>query len=184
MKRFYEKYRKGLLNVAGVYASSVFLFTFFLIAPISMENTYLWISIYSVIFFAFLFSFLYRRMREAGSRENHEANRASVRPYPLKGLVYGLLGFLPFLFLELLYFLIHDPSSMEMSMRIFHIAFRCIFGPMYFIIRGLGYTWFAYLAASSVVPLIAMTGYMAGFFNVDIATIKEKKEKETEDFLK
>jgi hypothetical protein len=178
MKKLY----KGSLNVLGVYLTSVFLFTFFLIAPINMKNTYLWITIYSIIFFAFLLSFMYKRLRETGYKENRQGEEAE--PHPLKGLIYGIMGFLPLMAFEMLYFIIYNPQSDSFWMKIFHIAFRCLFGPLYFIIRGLDYTWFAYIAATMAVPLIAAVSYMAGHYDFALKNVKDKLDSDDEDFLK
>ena len=123
------------------YSAGVFLFTFFLIAPLSMENNRnTWIAVYSLVFFVFTVIFVYKQMWKSGDLEARLGEKGSS---PWRGLLYGIIGFSPFLFIELVYFVIY-PSLSGTGASIMHAVFRCAFGPMYFIIRFLGYTWYSY----------------------------------------
>ncbi|MBN1624561.1 MAG: hypothetical protein JW903_09335 [Clostridia bacterium] len=172
---------KGSFRTLASYSAGVFLFSFFLIAPLSMENNRsTWISVYSLVFFIFTVIFIYQQLRKIGEFESVHSEKKTT---PFKGLIYGFLGFSPFLVLELIYFLVF-PILEGTSASILHAIFRCGFGPMYFIIRFLGYTWYAHVLASVIIPIVAFLGYAAGFMGKEL---KHKKlfsgKKDLEDFL-
>lgn len=54
---------------------------------------------------------------------------------------------------------------------------------MYFIINTLNYTWYAFLTAYAVVPVISGLWYFLGLKGIDKIHIT-KKLKDDEDFLK
>jgi len=178
MKIFIKRSLKTTIS----YGAGVFLFTFFLIAPISMENNRnTWIAVYSFVFFVFTCIFLYKQMWKAGEVEKRE--NGDIRPLWFKGLLYGLIGFAPFLLLEILYFLIYPGMDASLGANIFHAVFRCGFGPLYFIIRLLGYTWYSYLISSVIMPVVAFAGFWAGTGGMGIKGFINARRKEEEDFL-
>ena len=179
MRNFVKRSLKTTIS----YGAGVFLFTFFLIAPISMENNRnTWIAVYSFIFFVFTCIFLYKQMWKVGEIEKRETGDA--KPPWYKGILYGFAGFAPFILIEVLYFLIHPGMESLLGANIFHAVFRCGFGPMYFIIRLLGYTWYSYLIASVIMPLFAFAGFLAGTGGTGMRGIINSRRKEEEDFLK
>lgn len=174
---------KRSLKVFTSCGAGVFLFTFFLIAPISMENNRnTWIAVYSFVFFVFTCVFLYKQMWKEGELETRENQGEKPRWY--KGLIYGFMGFLPFLIFETLYFLIYPGLSASLSANIFHAAFRCVFGQMYFLIRLLDYRWYAFIISSLIFPLIAWAGFYSGVGGTGLKSFIEKRHKDEEDFLK
>ncbi|MBN2852248.1 MAG: hypothetical protein JXQ23_05865 [Clostridia bacterium] len=175
-----KDFLKGSFKVLSSYTTGVFLFSFFLIAPLSMENNqYLWLSILSFIMYLFLWSFMFQQIRKLGIYESKPTTE--IKSYPFKGLVYGFAGFLPYIIIEIIYFLIYVPNT-SLALTTFHGIFRCLFGPLYFLIRGLNYTWYAYLIATVMIPVISMIGYLAGYYDFSMKSKKENK-KEDEDFL-
>jgi hypothetical protein len=163
------------------YGAGMFLFLFFLIAPLSMEkNKYIWLTVYSFVFFVFTVSFLYKNIWVTGSSAQLQ-NKAG-KPF-LTGLLCGIVGFAPYLLIEALYFIIHPSIAGAISGNALHALFRCAFGPMYFIIRLLGYTWYAYLIASAVIPLVSALGYFAGYRNTNLPDLFFPSGKDEEDFL-
>lgn len=178
MKRFIKRSLKTTVS----YGAGVFLFTFFLIAPISMENNrHTWIAVYSFIFFVFTCIFLYKQMRKEGEWEKRENPEEKI-PFQ-KGLLYGFTGFAPFLILEILYFAIYPGMEASLAANFFHAIFRCGFGPLYFMIRLLGYTWYSYLAASLIIPLITFAGFVRGTGGRGIMAVFSSMRKEEDDFL-
>lgn len=178
MKTFLKRSLKTTIS----YGAGVFLFSFFLIAPISMENNRnTWIAVYSFVFFIFTCIFLYKQMWKEGEKETRESG--SEKPEWYKGLLYAITGFSPFLILEIIYFAVYPGLQASLGANIFHVIFRCGFGPMYFMIRILGYTWYSYLIASVIIPLIAYTGFLAGTGGMGIKAFISSKRKEEEDFL-
>ena len=178
MKDFIKRSLKTTIS----YGAGVFLFTFFLIAPISMENNRnTWIAVYSFVFFVFTCIFLYKQMWKAGEVEKRENN--DINPVWYKGLLYGFAGFSPFFLLEILYFIIYPGMADTVGANIFHAVFRCGFGPMYFIIRMLGYSWYSYLLSSLIMPIIAFVGFFFGSGGKSISSLINERRKEEEDFL-
>ncbi|MDX1358603.1 MAG: hypothetical protein R3232_07225 [Clostridia bacterium] len=177
-----RKFLKRSLKTTFSYGAGVFLFTFFLIAPISMENNRnTWIAVYSFVFFVFTCIFLYKQMWKEGSLEKRE--NGGINPPWHKGLLYVLAGFSPFLLLEILYFIIYPGMAGGLGANIFHAVFRCGFGPMYFIIRLLGYKWYAYLISTVIIPVIGFIGFLAGTQGTGIKNIIAERRREEEDFL-
>jgi len=173
---------KRSLKTTFSYGAGVFLFTFFLIAPISMENNRnTWIAVYSFVFFIFTCIFLYKQMWKEGERETRE--NGNKKPKWHKGLQYAIVGFSPFLVLEIIYFAIYPGVEATFGTNILHAVFRCGFGPMYFMIRLLGYTWYSYLLASIIIPFIAFWGFLLGIGGTGIKSFISAKRKEEEDFL-
>ena len=178
MKTFIKRSLKTTIS----YGAGVFLFTFFLIAPISMENNRnTWIAVYSFVFFIFTCIFLYKQMWKVGEIETRECDGG--KPEWFRGLLYGLAGFAPFLVLEILYFSIYPNIPVSVGANIFHAVFRCGFGPMYFIIRFLGYKWYAFVISSVIMPLIAFAGFFFGSGGKGLSSYINERRKEEEDFL-
>jgi len=168
---------KGSFKVTISYLASIFLFSFFLIGPLSMENNaYTWVSVLSFIMFMFLWSFMVIQLRKLGVYEKKETTL--IKAYPFKGLVYGVIGFSPFILIEIIYFIVYSPDK-GIAMRFFHAIFRCLFGPMYFIIRGLNYTWYAHLIATITIPLIALVGYFIGYYDISLRELKNKSKDDS-----
>ena len=173
---------KRSFKTTAAYGAGAFLFTFFVIAPISMENNRnTWIAVYSFIFFVFTVIYLYKQMWKTGDIEKRAAGGGEVAI--TKGLLYGIAGFSPFILVEVLYFLIYPAVSGTIIGNVFHGIFRCSFGPMYFIIRLLRYTWYSYLVATLIIPAVAFAGYAAGIMGTGIKDLVGRRRSDEEDFL-
>ena len=144
------------------------------------NNRHTWIAVYSFVFFVFTCIFLYKQMKKEGELKTRENNK---KPKWYMGLIYGFVGFAPLLVFEIVYFAIYPGMEVSLAANIFHAVFRCGFGPMYFMIRLLGYTWYSYLLASVIIPLIAFLGFLSGIGGVGIKSFILAKRKEEEDFL-
>lgn len=175
------KFLKGSFKTLASYTAGVFLFTFFLIAPLSMENNMnTWIAMYSLVFFIFTVIFLYKQVKKTGE---YDRIHVDAKQTVLRGLVYGLVGFAPYLILELVYFTVYTNIDSVTSVNILHAVFRCGFGPMYFIIRFLGYTWYSYAISSVIIPLVSFLGYAAGLSGKNLGDMVVPGKKDMEDFL-
>ena len=146
---------------------------------VNHRNT--WIAVYSFVFFIFTCIFLYKQMWKEGELETRENDNEKPKWY--RGLIYAVVGFAPFLVFEIIYFAIYPGMETSLAANIIHAVFRCGFGPMYFMIRLLGYTWYSYLLASVIIPLIAFLGFLSGSGGVGIKSFISAKRKEEEDFL-
>lgn len=161
-----KDYVKGGLKVFGSYAIAdlfflVFLYTFIAISKDNFSN---WLPYYSFVIFLFLFLLLYSDIKRLALKEIKP--QYDLNPYPLKGLVYGLVGFLPIILLELVYPLIvfNDPALN----RIKELLLNSVMGPVFFILRLGNKSVLSYILASLAIPFITMLGYLAGFHNFEL----------------
>ena len=162
------------------YTTAAAVFTFFVIAPLSMANNMtLWLLMYSFVMFLFMFFMVSKTAFSIGKAERYDNN---LHPNIAKGFLYGTAAMIPYLILGLIHLLIFD-NSLEIRLRIFHYIFRCALGPMYFMINTLEYTWYAFLAAYATVPVISGLWYIMGLKGIEKLKIT-KKIKDDEDFLK
>lgn len=157
-------YIKNSLKVLTDYFISMIIFVVLLYPFMgimgSPEKISRWLPVYSIIFFLFLYSMLYsdyKRLAETEKKPQNELN-----PHPLKGLIFGFIGFSPVILIELIYPLIVFGD--QFLDRLKHVALNTLMGPLYFVIRMAGGTAFAYIIASIIVPVIVMVAYMAGYY--------------------
>ena len=157
-----RNYFKGGLKVFANYCIALIIFVVFLYIFISIaKDSYSkWIPLYSSIIFISLFSILYSDLKRLAIKEKRP--QYDLKPYSFKGLVLGIIGFSPMIVIELIYpFVTFDNATTN---RIIELGLKTMMGPVYFMVRLAGGTVYAYAAASLVVPLVAMLGYMAGFY--------------------
>jgi hypothetical protein len=107
----------------------------------------------------------------------------SLKPFGVKGFIYGFLAMVPYMLLGLIHLFVFDINSLDLGLRIFHYAFRCSMGPMYFMINTLGYTWYAFTVAYLVIPVMSGISYFMGLKGITKLEIRSKR-KDEEDFLK
>ena len=171
---------KHTLKILFAYSTAAAVFTFFVIAPLSMANNMtLWLMAYSFVMFLFMFFIVSKTAFSIGKYERYDNDSYA---FAAKGFLYGLASMIPYLVLGLIHLLIFD-NSLELGLRIFHYVYRCALGPMYFMINTLDYTWYAFLAAYAVVPIISGLWYLMGLKGIDKLHIT-KRIKDDEDFLK
>ncbi len=159
-----KNYRKNASKVFFDYTAAMILFVIFLYAVFSYsgEKFMTYLPYYSALMFALTFVILFFDMKGVG--ENEKRPQYNLRPYPLKGLVYGFLGFSPFILLELVsVFLVFQD---QFASRVEHLVINTMLGPMYFIIGMMGEKPSGYVAATLVIPAIAMFGYIWGYFGL------------------
>ncbi|HOJ11299.1 MAG TPA: hypothetical protein PK733_12000 [Clostridiales bacterium] len=167
---------KGGLKVLGDYAAAlliyfILLYTFIAITKDKFSD---WLPLYSFFMFMFMALILYNDMWSLAVKEKKP--QYELNPYPLKGLVLGFIGFLPFIILEIVaYFLnFNEPVLNNLKSAILQ---NLLLGPLYFFINLLGKTTLAYAAASLVIPVLSMISYMLGFYGIEIRkTMGLKKE--------
>jgi len=156
---------KSSFKVFGDYFVSliifvIFLYTFFVITK---ENYSKWIPLYSGVNFILMVSIMYADMKNLGKKEKRP--QYNLSPHPLKGLILGLIGFLPIIILEIVYIFLN--FNEEAKNRIAELALKTLLGPVYIFVRLAGGTTFGYILASLVVPVVAMLGYMAGYYGFE-----------------
>lgn len=167
-------YLKSGLKVFKDYLLSLILFVVFLYPFIVITgNRFLdWLPIYSILVFLLMFSITYSDLKSIAKREKRP--QYNLNPYPLKGLVIGIIGFLPFIVLELIYpFIVFDNTTAN---RIKELALKTLLGPVFFSIRFTGGNTISYVIASLIVPVIAMLGYMAGYYDFYLSSPLRKND--------
>jgi hypothetical protein len=168
-----KNYLKGGLKVLSSYIITliffiVFLYTFIVIAK---DNFVDWLPYYSLINFLLLFVIIYTEYKRLGKKEKRP--QYDLNPYPFKGLIYGIIGFLPVIILELIYPFISFNN--EIYDRIKELALDAIMGPLYFIIKIGNRSIISYVIASLTVPVITMLAYLAGYYGFDLKKLIGKK---------
>jgi len=160
MKDYVRNSAKVLFNyVLSLIVFAIFAYIFMSLAGSSFNSL---LPFYCFVVFLFVFFLVYSDMKKLAEKEKKP--QYELNPYPLKGLVYGALGFLPIAVLELISVFIVFEDKMVDHLK--HVAVNVLMGPLYFIIRILGEKPLGYILASLVIPLLAMLGYMAGYFGV------------------
>ncbi len=171
---------KQALKVLAAYTVAAGVFTFFVIAPVSMNNNQtLWLLLYSFVMFIFMAFIVSRTILSIGKYERYDKD---TKTFSSKGFFYGLAAMLPYMLLGLIHLIIYH-DTYDLGLRIFHYAFRCALGPMYFIINTLDYTWYGFTLAYLMVPVISLIWYFVGLKGLDKIELR-KKIKDDEEFLK
>lgn len=169
-----KKIIKDSLRVLGDYCISLVIFVIFLYIffAITKDNYSKWIPLYSVVIFTMLAPMIYSDMRNLAIKEKRP--QYNLKPYPLRGLVLGFVGFMPIIVVEIIYLFLNFNNSL--LDRIKDLVLKTILGPVYFSVRLAGGTVIAYIIASLVVPVVAMLGYLAGYYGIELRR-KNHEEK-------
>jgi hypothetical protein len=153
---------------------SIFSYIFLVFSGTNF-NTYLPYYCFGTFIFAYLL--IYADMKRLGEKEKKPQNE--LKPYPLKGFFYGLAGFLPIIVLEAVsVVVVFSDKSIN---HIKHIGINILMGPLYFIIRIFHESPLGYVIASLAIPVVAMLGYMAGYYGWNLFKyLKKEKAKPVE----
>lgn len=118
------------------------------------------ILVFSVIIFLFMTVMMYTDMRDTAFREKRP--QYNINPPPYKGFMYGIIGALPILLVQLVYYLVSVPEELLVFKRRVLQAFTA---PLYWIARMITHDEWAYHAVLVIIPVIAGLGYLAGFYD-------------------
>ena len=177
-------YIRNSARILYNYALALILFIVFvyIFITIAGNNFGKLLPLYSFIVFIFSFFIVYSETKRLGLKEKKPQN--GLNPYPLKGLVYGLIGFLPVAVLEVVSVFI--TFGTEFGDHLKHVAVNAIMGPLFFAIKPFDEKPLGYVIASLIIPVVSMLGYMAGYYGFDILKIFKKTDKKpvTKDFVK
>jgi hypothetical protein len=155
-----------------VMALIVFLVFLYVFLSIAKDNFSKYLPLYSILLFLLMFLIIYSDMKSLAVKEKRPQNE--MNPYPLKGLAYGLIGTAPIaLIIGAASVISFGDQSLD---RIKHVVINCLLGPMYFLIRWLSESPAGYAAGILLLPLIAMLGYLAGYYRIDIMSRFRKKK--------
>lgn len=178
-----SNYIKNGLKILYNYALALVLFIVFvyIFITIAGNNFGNLLPLYSGIIFIFTFFIIYSETKRLGIKEKKPQN--GLNPYPLKGLVYGIAGFLPIALLEVISVFISFGT--EFANHLKHVAVNAIMGPVFFIIKPFDEKPLGYIIASLMIPLVSMLGYMAGYYNFELLKkFKKGKKLEAKGFEK
>ena len=171
MKNYIKNGAKILYNyVLTLIVFAIFIYVF-ISATGSSFGTYL--PLYSFLLFLLAFFIIYSDTKRVGIKEKRP--QYDLKPYPLKGFVYGLVGFIPVALLEIVsVFLVFDA---EYANNIKRVALNALMGPLFFIIKAFGKQPLGYVLATLAVPVVSMLGYLAGYYNFNIIKRIKKEDK-------
>ena len=174
MKNYIKNSSKILFNYAM--ALIVFLIFIYVFISVAKENFGTLLPLYSILIFLFLFFIVYSETKNLAVKEKRPQNE--MNPYPLKGLVYGLIATIPVAAIVGVAALVHFAD--QYAERIKHLVINSLLGPMYFVIRFLNESVAGYIAGMLLLPLVAMLGYLAGYYGINIMDRFKKKKVITE----
>jgi hypothetical protein len=165
------------LKVLVDYSIALILFIVFLMIPIGLakEHFYRWLPIYAFVIFLLMFILIFSDMKKIAQKEKRP--QYNIKAFPFKGLIIGFFGVLPIAIIEMLYpFILFDSAVLS---RLKHVILNVLLGPVYsFISIGKG-SLTGYICATAIVPVIAMLGYLAGFYSFDANIFLKKFSKKT-----
>lgn len=175
MKNYIKNGAKILFNYAVVLiVFAIFIYPFM---SFTKDSFNVWLPLYSILMFLFAFFIIYADMKSLAIKEKRP--QYELNPYPLKGLVYGLIGVIPIALIVAVASLIRLENSVADHLK--HVAINAFLGPMYFLIRWLNEAPVSYVAAILLLPLLSMLGYLAGYYNINImGKLMRKKTVTTE----
>jgi len=179
MKNYVKNGAKVLFDYAIVLIIfGILIYVLLIITKDSFNN---WLPYYSLLLFLVAFLLIYTDMKSLALKEKKP--QYDLHPYPFKGLVYGLIGVIPIALIVAVAAGIHLENDIAQHLK--HVAINAFLGPMYFIIRWLNEAPVGYIAAIILLPLIAMLGYLAGYYGINIMEkIKKKKVVPEKAFTK
>lgn len=148
------------LKVSMNYAMGLVLFLIFSSMVFGLAKD----SVSSVMpWFSFLIALLtvmaiYVEMRTTAFKEKRP--QYGINPSPFKGFIYGLIGIVPYLLIEIIILLVQVPTDLEtLKLRLF----QGVASPLYWLARLMGNKIPYYFIAWLFVVLIAALGYYAGY---------------------
>lgn len=163
---------KRSLKVLSSYGMTLILLLVFMmpILGLAKDNTPTVMAIVSFLLFLMLFASLYTDMRDIAIKEKRP--QYEINPPPYKGLLYGAMGVLPLVIIQVVLILIVVPEGFTELLRRFY---QGVNGPLYWFSKLIGNAPVHYVLSYILVVVIAGLGYFAGhkgFFIV--AFIKNK----------
>jgi hypothetical protein len=178
-----KEYIKQGARILGNYGITLIIFAIFIypFLTITGDSFNKLLPLYCVAVFLFVILLIYSDMKGIAKKEKRP--QYDLHPYPLKGLIYGLISIIPLAIITGASALFHFQDKIVDHLK--HVAVNVLLGPMYFVIRLLKESTFGYAAALLLIPLIAMLGYIAGYYGINITEkIIKKKPVQEKGFTK
>jgi hypothetical protein len=168
-------YIKSSLKILIDYCLSLILFVVFIYIfyLVTKQNFGYWLPVYSFVIFCMTATIIYSEAHKLAVREKRPYYKLKL--YPWKGLVLGLIGYSPFILLQFVYpFIVFNDKILNQAK---HLTLNALMSPLYWLLKLGGEATAAYIAASLVVPVVAMLGYMAGYYDFEIRVALKKLMK-------
>jgi len=179
-----KQYIKAGGKILYDYAMALIVFVVFMypFLAFTKDKFYTWLPLYSIIIFLFAFYIIYGEMKVLAIKEKRP--QYDLHPYPMKGLLYGIFAIIPIATISGTLSLLRLESGI--ADRIRHVAINTLLGPVYFIIRWMKESFVGYVIAILVIPVLAMLGYLAGYYEIDIyrSVFKKKNTVQEKKFTK
>ncbi len=155
---------KRALKVTTSYLLTLIVFAVFSVIVLSFgENTIATaMTVFSFLLFLLLFYTAYVDMRVIAFKEKRP--QYNINPSPFKGLLYGFIGSLPVLIIQILTLVIKIPGLPPEALLMRRIL-QAVSGPLYWFARLIGNAPVSYMLSLLLVVLIAGLGYYAGYYD-------------------
>lgn len=162
---------KRSLKVTASYITAFILICVFSasVFGLARENTpkaMPWLSFFT---FLILFYGVYNEMRSLGVKESRP--QYNINPSKFKGLLYGTIGVIPILIIQLIALAIRIDEPFEILKR---RIFQLVSGPLYWLARLLGNEIYHYFASLVTIIVMAFLGYFAGYNKFYLTTWLKK----------
>lgn len=150
---------KRSLKITADYITAFILFCVLTacVYGLARSDTPSLIPLVSFTAFLILFFAVYVDMRDCGFKENRP--QYNLHPSAFKGLLYGTVGILPILIVQVAILAINVPEDFTVFRR---RIFQLVSGPLYWLAKILGNAFWHYCAALVSIIIMAFLGYLAG----------------------
>jgi hypothetical protein len=170
-----SNYLKGSLKVFFRYGACLLFVAIFGIAVFKFK------IISTLLVFFLMFFLIYGEMNGFAIHEKKPV--LNIKSYPLKGLVYGILGFLPFIIITVILLNIkfaspiHGESIKINYNQLKHSIQMALLSPLYIPLRIGKQSIAAYIISLAIVPLISGAGYLTGYYGFEFKAVFRKFKK-------
>lgn len=169
--RWISQVKRGL-KVTADYGLMLVLFVVFALLAMSFtqDGSAGAMPLFSFLIFLVTFYTVYVDMRVMAFKEKRP--QYGINPPAHKGLLYGMIGIIPWLLVEAVLMLIKVPDSLGVFQR---RTYQGIGGPLYWFARLLGNQPWHYMISFLIIVVIAGLGYFAGYKDFYLVSAVRKK---------
>lgn len=174
---------KGSLKVFYDYCMALVVFVILLYPFISFtkDNFVQWLPYFSLFIFLIMFIIIYADMKTLAIKEKRP-QYTGMFPYPAKGFILGLIGFLPVIILEIAVPMISFNNEILQVLK--PNILKGILGPVYVFYQIPDNTICSYIISGLVIPVVSFLGYLAGYKDFDLGVEYKKIKKKLSSISK
>jgi hypothetical protein len=172
----FKEYVKGGLKVLGNYGAALLIYIILLYTFIAItgENFNKWLPLYSLIMFFLTASMIYADLWHLAVKEKRP--QYGLKSYPLKGLIFGLIGFSPFIIIQIIAYSLNFEEPVFNNIK-WAIVDNLLLGPLFVFISIFKKAVIGYIITLLIIPILSMIAYMAGYYGLELRkTLGLKKE--------